>query len=549
MNLSFPSADFDDAIAALCHGDASEGQIQAVHDLIRTNAAARDEYILRLELHSRLASDPDLFLSENAATLDLNALSDGGVQRALLPARPMSRGHRPARGNWTLALAAGLVFAAVGWWLLASSHSTGAGNGDRQSVALLDRTVDAKWRAGTDAPRTGAPLEPGWLRLGSGLAQIVFYTGARVVIEGPADLQIISASEASCPSGRLIAEIPPQARGFRIHTPRADIRDGGALFGLQAQEGRTELHLFNGSAEFQAASSTSWHRLPEGSGVIVEQSEPQMIDASRAAFASIFALQPRSTAAQALRYDQWRTAQDRLNHDASLLVHFDFDHDSPSDWRLRNSGPQGATAPEAAIVGCQWIEGRWPGKPAVEFRGVSDRVRLNVPGEFDSLTLAAWVRVQGLDRQFNSLFMCDGFEPGTVHWLIRHDGVLGLTAIGSDPADFQIVVSPAVLTLDNFGTWLHLAVVIDGAGRRVTQYVNGAPVGVKALKISPPFRMGPSELGNWNSAGFAPNDPFHIRNFSGAMDEFCLFSRALDAGEIHNLYAEGRPQPDPQTLR
>ena len=130
---------------------------------------------------------------------------------------------------------------------------------------------------------------------------------------------------------------------------------------------------------------------------------------------------------------------------------------------------------------------------------MSDRVRLSVPGEFESLTLAAWVRVQGLDRQFNSLFMSDGFEPGTLHWLIRNDGVLGLTVIGPEPGNYQIVASPPVLTLDQFGMWLHLAVVLDGSAKRVSHYVNGLPVSEKALKINPPFRIGAAELGNWNA--------------------------------------------------
>jgi hypothetical protein len=65
-------------------------------------------------------------------------------------------------------------------------------------------------------------------------------------------------------------------------------------------------------------------------------------------------------------------------------------------------------------------------------------VRLSLPGEFEAATLAAWVRVQGLDRKLNSLFMSDGFEPGTIHWLIRHDGVLGLTVIGQDTNQYQI---------------------------------------------------------------------------------------------------------------
>jgi hypothetical protein len=193
-------------------------------------------------------------------------------------------------------------------------------------------------------------------------------------------------------------------------------------------------------------------------------------------------------------------------------------------------------------VGCQRTEGRWPEKGALEFQSVSDRVRLTVPGEFRALTLTAWVCVKGLDRKINSLFMSDGFEPGTVHWVIRRDGVLGLTVIGARPGDYQIVTSPSVISLDQFGTWMHLAVVLDG--QRVTHFVNGFPVSESALKIEPPYRVGAAELGNWNAKGFPENDPFMIRNFSGGMDEFCLFNRALSEREIRTLCAQGRPQPE-----
>jgi hypothetical protein len=131
--------------------------------------------------------------------------------------------------------------------------------------------------------------------------------------------------------------------------------------------------------------------------------------------------------------------------------------------------------------------------------------------------------------------MCDGFEAGTLHWLIREDGVLGLTVIGSSPGNYQIVASRPELGLDQFGMWLHLAVVLDGSAKRVTHYVNGRRVSEKALKIQSPFCIGTAELGNWNARGFPDNDPFMIRNFSGAMDEFCLFGRALSDAEVHAL--------------
>jgi hypothetical protein len=272
---------------------------------------------------------------------------------------------------------------------------------------------------------------------------------------------------------------------------------------------------------------------------------PKLITADPKAFASLFDLQFKSSAAEVLRHEQWRAASNRLDENPSLLVHFDFEQTDTSEWGLRNASNRKNAAPDSTIIGCQWTEGRWPDKRALEFRSVSDRVRLSVPGEYESLTLAAWVRVQGLDRQFNSLFMCDGFEAGTLHWLIRKDGVLGLTAIGTGSGNYQICASPPVLALDQFGTWLHLAVVLDGNGKRVVLYVNGLPVSEKLLKINPPFRIGAAELGNWDASGFPDNDPSLIRNFSGAMDEFCLFSRALNASEIRALYSAGKPHPDP----
>jgi hypothetical protein len=99
-----------------------------------------------------------------------------------------------------------------------------------------------------------------------------------------------------------------------------------------------------------------------------------------------------------------------------------------------------------------------------------------------------------------------------------------------------------VLSLDQFGLWLHLAVVVDGNAKRVSHYLNGQRVSEKTLKIPPPFRIDTAELGNWNGRGFPADDPFMIRNFSGAMDEFCLFSRALDATEIHELFLASQSQ-------
>jgi hypothetical protein len=538
VTITFPSREFDQAVAAACHSTASDEQVQALNVLLRSDAAARDEYILRLELHSRLASEPDLFAASGEIASRENVLQ--------LPPHPKVRTHQP---KWVLALAACLALLATGWWVFQLSHSNDRKGATSKAVAMLNRVADAQWNGSAEAPRLGAPLEPGWLRLKSGLAQLVFYSGARVVIEGPAEVQIVSPSEASCRNGRLTADVPPQARGFRIGTPQMNVTDLGTSFGLDVKERRTELHVFKGSVEFQSAPGAAKQSVKEGAGAVTEKSRsPTLISADPKAFAALFDLQFKSSAAGVLRHEQWRAASSRLNDDPSLLVRFEFEEADSSEWQLRNASGRKDAPLDGTIVGCQWTEGRWPDKQALEFRSVNDRIRIDVPGEYESLTLAAWMRVQGLDRQINSLFMSDGFEAGTVHWSVRHDGVLALTAIGAEPREYQICTSPPALTLNQFGLWVHLAVVVDGGTKHVVQYLNGASVSEHALNINGPFRVGVAEVGNWNAKGFPKKDPFMIRNFGGAMDEFCLFGRALSAEEIRALYSTGRPQPEPVAL-
>jgi len=528
VKIEFPSAQFDDAIAAICHGTVEDEQANALNELLRNNVAALDEYIIRIELHSYLASERDLFASVETP----EPVAVAGYKTNGRP--PVIAGGPPKQVVWTLALAACLALITAAIWKFRLPEGRLSTS---KAVAMLSRTADAQWFQGKEIPRLGAPLEPGQLRLERGLAEVTLYCGARLLLEGPAEVQLISQNSAYCKSGRMVAEIPGQARGFQIKTPHSVLSDARGSVGIDVKPEETEVHAFKGAATVMGYSVAEGlaARIDRAGGV-------RFIEAQQESFNSPFDLQAKAAAADARRHDQWRKACNRLGTDPSLIVHFDFENVAESRWQLRNVGKSQFDIADATIVGCQRTEGRWPDKGALEFQSVSDRVRLTVPGEFQALTLTAWVCVKGLDRKINSLFMSDGFEAGTVHWVIRRDGVLGLTIIGVQAGDYQIVTSPQVISLDEFGTWMHLAVVLDG--KVATHYVNGIPVSEKALKIGPPYRVGAAELGNWNAMGFPEKDPFMIRNFSGGMDEFCLFSRALSEREIRSLYSQGKPQPE-----
>jgi hypothetical protein len=541
MKLAFPSPEFNDVVAAVCHGSATEAEMLALNLLLRSNPSARDEYLLRIELHSRLASEPDLF----SPPADVPARSrlpeaKAAARQNTLPLHPPAkwRGRRLAP---ILALAACFMVIAGGVWSLWFKGAATRNAATSNAVAMLTRTVDVKWGNRGELPRVGGALERGTLRLESGLAQVVFYSGARVVIEGPAELQLVSPMEAFCSYGRLLLDVPPPAHGFRLRTPQLNVVDLGTSFGIDATAGQSEVHVFKGKVGLVSDTAPT-RSLNEGQAAVVqERGQPRLMAASEDSFTALFEFQQRSLASEAYRYEQWQFANAKLNQDPTLLVHLDFESPGTTEWTLRNTAEKNPSVTEAIFVGCARAEGRWREKLALEFQNVNDRVRLAVPGEFDQLTLSAWVCIKGLDRQFNSLFMSDGFDPGTLHWLIRNDGVLGVTVFGPEPRKFQIMASPPVLSLDALGMWQHLAVVVDGNARRVVHYLNGTPVSQHALNFGPPLRVGSAELGNWNARSGSNPAPALIRNLSGSFDEFELFSRALTDAEVRELYTKGKP--------
>src|SRR5678815_2756517 len=174
MKLCFPSQEFDDAVAAVCHGSVSDEEAVALNELLRRDPAARDEYLLRIELHARLASDPDLFVvvapqpDEPAPANDISSYPGN-----ILPLRPSHFGRRQVITAVT-ALAACVAVLAGGWWGWREWRHGDRKGATSKAVAMLNGVVDAQWSSRAEAPRAGAPLDPGWLRLKSGLAQVVF---------------------------------------------------------------------------------------------------------------------------------------------------------------------------------------------------------------------------------------------------------------------------------------------------------------------------------------------------------------------------------------
>lgn len=464
-------------------------------------------------------------------------------------------GHVATKSNWSGglwyigALAAGIVIGLATWSVWPETAQRGAADGRNMvsrdeattlSVAVLSRGVNMEWDHTVGTPTVNAPLSPGLLRLQSGVAEIEFFQGAQLRIEGPAEIQIVSASEAFCRYGRFSAHVPPQARGFRIGTPKGDIVDLGTDFGLDLNEASPELHVFKGEVELHQPQ-VQMRKLTTGNATGLEKSaSARELVANASAFAFSGDLDARVNQSQRMAFENWQKAAARWNDDADLLLRLDFQEGAGAR-SLHNTAVQGQHIEAASIVGCTWTEGRWPGKHALQFRSLSDRVRLFVPGEYQQITMTAWVQLQGLNVRQSSLCMSQGLGTGYVHWQVLHDGSLCLgvgngtrrVGVNSEPVVWQDYISPVVFIPERFGQWAHLAVVYDTKGTEVRFYMNGELISRHPMKRPVALSPGIVELGNWTPSPEKTQQP--IRNFSGCIDDFSIIARALNDDEIRKL--------------
>ncbi len=519
------------------NGEASGEDVARLSEILGASAEARAGF--------RRFARADLALREMAEA------SLPGDRPMIVPIADGSKVRRGwgGLGNWLQAAAMFVMAGALVFLLVERGRGSGGGDTDAPagprlvqnddfadgSLAVLTHAVGVEWE-GDLAYAEGAALRPDTIEIAKGLLQIEFFSGATVVIEGPAKFELIDPMFARCALGRVRANVPHFARGFTIESGDLKVVDLGTEFGFAAERGGAkELHVFDGevTVEGGAAGDEPTHLLT-GTGIRVEEESLDFIRIEEDAFASSELIASLASAAADEQRRAWLRYAENLKANGDVQLYYSFDNQVAWSRRLSNDKKMIADPLYGAIVGCRWAEGRWPGKAALEFKRPTDRVRISIPGEHRTMTVMAWVRIDGFDREYSSLMLSDGWEAGGAHWQVSRDGrlVFGVNPTGN-------YVSEPLLGQQHLGRWLHLATSYDAdAGAR--HFVNGRQVWFTPVSAGRAIEVPAGELGNW-SPGYWPPKGADVRNLNGRMDEFLVFSSALDEAGVRSIYERGRP--------
>ncbi len=496
-----------------------------LNELLRGDPETCERYLDLVESHALLLHEHagDLLPLEIAGLLPFPVHGEPAPGKKALPFRPWGP---------VLAAAAALTLIVNGYLLWKGADRVPGEPLHVPGVAVLSRLVDADWGASGNPPAEGETVPAGVFRLEAGLAQLEFFSGATLIVEGPAELHLDSEWKIRCESGRLRAFVPEPARGFVIETPEYRAVDLGTEFSLSVgRGGESEVHVVDGEVRLDNREGEEIRTLFGGDGLRSSSGVLESVNGGGSDFIDRRQLLNLANAGSSIRYREWLTTRNTVAADPTTLVLFDFENQEPWDRQLVNQRPGG---PQAAIIGARWTEGRWPGKGALEFKRITDRARLHVPGTFDTLSFAAWVRIEGFDRWLSSLFLTDGFETGEVHWQISNQGELILGISDGGPPN---TISVPVIHPGDLGKWMHLAVTIDRLTGLVRHYRDGEIVKEETRSGLPPLQIGNAEIGNWQAEG--STNP--IRSLNGRIDEFLILNRALTPEEMASIHRAGSP--------
>ncbi len=538
-----------------------EQGIERLREILKSDVSARSHFVNMQMISAAIQLEGDAGLTPQLE--DIHPLTPSPRHpNTLSPSHLVTPSRRSA--SFLLAVAASLLILMLGIWLVSSfitddsdRPSQVAGTVDREvrdtskeptahGVAMVTRLVGVTWGDDQTAVEAGDALPAGRFAIQTGHAQIEFFCGATLVVEGPAELELESAIYARMKHGRLRAHVPPAARGFSIEVDDLKVVDLGTEFGLSVSPNSTGVQVFDGEVELHP--STSERRLLKSGQAVVRKAAGEYQDAQAVpeSFVDIAGLESRARLQDAARYGRWKEWSDKLRRDPRLIAYYAFAEQGDWERRLACSNEPANPKLDGAIVGAREVTGRWNAKRALEFKQPADRVRVQIPGEYSSLTLACWAKIDSLDRWYNSLFLTDGYDKGEPHWQILDDGRLYFSVRPVNrgepgPRDYK-ALSPSFWKPSLNGKWIHLAVTYDVDTDTIVHYLNGkarSRHAVPEAQMPSTTRIGTASIGNW-ALPTQPDARFAIRNLNGSMDEFVMFAAALTADEVKEMYECGR---------
>lgn len=192
------------------------------------------------ELEKRMLADSDLrelYLQEAILETNLNSIA---LREDDLTTKPEAKPERISSKILPFYAAAAAVIALI--------SMIGFYNSPGKSVGTILSSELAGWQS--DQPTIeGGEFGPGTFMLQKGVATLGFHSGAEMVLEGPAHIEVLSEMQVVFHYGDASFNVPESAVGFQVETSYGNIVDHGTRFSLSFSQDEQDARLAVGEGE------------------------------------------------------------------------------------------------------------------------------------------------------------------------------------------------------------------------------------------------------------------------------------------------------------
>jgi len=180
---------------------------------------------------------------------------------------------------------------------------------------------------------------------------------------------------------------------------------------------------------------------------------------------------------------------------------------------------------DSTIEGASYTTNSSVGETALHFDGADDRVTTNIEDSLDSFSWSVWINFEGSSGNEQPIISTRGSQKGG-----------GIRERGNNEFDFYIYDQNAgrfkstSTSSSPTDVWIHLVGTLDTDGN-VLLYENGTQVDSNSI--------GSYEKGNNYRIGQRADGSNNADKFPGIIDDVRVYSKALSATEVSNLYNSG----------
>ncbi len=234
------------------HNDISQSDFEELQELLRNDPEAQQAYFRYVDV----AIDASAILG-----------TQWQIQLDKSPAPLFAEAKPPeVKGDFLRVIAlAALILFCVGLLVYWNRSTLTAKNSDEidamvnvdveripshsRREVIVTQSADAVMFRDT-VPAIGSPLiyQHEYV-LSEGMLELTFPIGAKVVVNSPSVIEVLSEDRMQVIVGSCSVYAPPGAEGFRVDTPGAEVIDLGTRFSVGVSEsGETDVHVVEGAA-------------------------------------------------------------------------------------------------------------------------------------------------------------------------------------------------------------------------------------------------------------------------------------------------------------